>query len=160
MGTFLTIKNSIIDFILQLKPNGLEQFLLSVGALIGAVLSIALGGIDKMIYALIALCIIDYLTGTAAALKTGKWGSKEGFIGLLRKTVIFSVIALANLIDIAIDVHLLRQMAICAYALNEAGSIIENIDRAGWGSIIPPILRKALAQINEKTENGMLKNRR
>lgn len=157
MGTFITIKDSVVDFILQLKPTGLEQVLLSIGAVIGVVISIALGGIDKMIWALIALCIIDYLTGTVAALKTGQWGSKEGFIGLLRKTVIFSVVALANLIDVAIDVHALRQMAICAYALNEAGSIIENVDRAGWGSIIPGILRKALVQLNERAEKGSLK---
>mgnify|MGYP003266273939 CR=1 FL=1 len=157
MNTFVIIKNAVVDFVLQLKPTELEQILLSIGAVAGMVISIALGGVDKMIYALLALCVIDYLTGTLAALKTGQWGSKEGFIGLLRKTVIFSVVALANLIDVAIDVHALRQMAICAYALNEAGSIIENIDRAGWGSIIPNILRKALVQINEKAEKGVLK---
>jgi toxin secretion/phage lysis holin len=157
MGTFVVIKNAIIDFIIQLKPNGLEQALMSIGAVAGMAISIALGGVDKMIYALLALCVIDYATGTVAALKTGQWGSKEGFIGLLRKTVIFSVVALANLIDIAIDVHALRQMAICAYALNEAGSIIENIDRAGWGSIIPNIFRKALVQLNERAERGPLK---
>lgn len=154
MSTFLTIKNSVVDFILQLKPNDLEQVLLTIGAFIGMVVSVALGGIDKMIWALITLCIIDYITGTVAALKTGKWGSKEGFIGLLRKTVIFSVVALANIIDIAIDVHVLRQMAICAYALNEAGSIVENIDRTGYGKYIPAILRNALAQLNGKAEKG------
>lgn len=154
MSTFLTIKNSVVDFILQLKPNDLEQVLLTIGAFIGMVVSVALGGIDKMIWALITLCIIDYITGTVAALKTGKWGSKEGFIGLLRKTVIFSVVALANIIDIAIDVHVLRQMAICAYALNEAGSIVENIDRTEYGKYIPAILRNALAQLNEKAEKG------
>lgn len=157
MSTFVTIKNSIVDFVLQLKPSGLEQALMTAGAVIGMAVSIALGGIDKMIWALIALCVIDYATGTIAAAKSGEWGSKEGFIGLLRKTVIFSVVALANVIDIAIDVHILRQMAICAYALNEAGSIVENVDRAGWGYIIPAILRKALAQLNERAERGTLK---
>lgn len=157
MNTFIIIKNSVVDFIIQLKPTELEQILLGVGSVVGMGISLALGGVDKMIYALIALCIIDYATGTIAALKTGQWGSKEGFIGLLRKTVIFSVVSLANLIDMAIDVHALRQMAICAYALNEAGSIIENVDRAGWGSIIPAILRKALVQLNDKAEKGTLK---
>lgn len=157
MNTFIIIKNSVVDFIIQLKPTELEQILLGIGSVVGMGISLALGGVDKMIYALIALCIIDYATGTIAALKTGQWGSKEGFIGLLRKTVIFSVVALANLIDVAIDVHALRQMAICAYALNEAGSIIENVDRAGWGSVIPAILRKALVQLNERAEKGILK---
>lgn len=157
MNTFYIIKDSIVEFITNLKPNGLEQMLLAIGSVIGMAISLALGGVDKMIYALLALCIIDYLTGTAAAFVTGKWGSKEGFIGLLRKTVIFSVVALANLIDMAIDVHALRQMAICAYALNEAGSIVENIDRAGFGGCIPHFLRSGLAQLSEKAEKGILK---
>lgn len=49
--------------------------------------------------------------------------------------------------------HVLRQMAICAYALNEAGSIIENIDRSGWGEHIPAFIRNALARLQEKA-NG------
>ena len=157
MNTFLQIKDSIIDFLLQLKPTGAEQYLMSIGAVIGLVFSVSIGGMDSMIYALIALSIVDYITGMFTAFKTGQWDSSTGFRGILKKFVIFAVVALCNCIDTAMNMHILRQMAICAYALNEAGSIIENIDRAGYGKYIPTVIRNALARLTEKAEEGELK---
>ena len=157
MNTFLQIKDSIIDFLLQLKPTGAEQYLMSIGAVIGLVFSVSIGGMDSMIYALIALSIVDYITGMFTAFKTGQWDSSTGFRGILKKFVIFAVVALCNCIDTAMGMHILRQMAICAYALNEAGSIIENIDRAGYGQYIPDVIRNALARLTEKAEEGTLK---
>ena len=159
MNTFLQIKDSIIDFLLQLKPTGAEQYLMSIGAVIGLVFSVSIGGMDSMIYALIALCIVDYITGMFTAFKTGQWDSSTGFRGILKKFIIFAVVALCNCIDTAMNMHILRQMAICAYALNEAGSIIENIDRAGYGQYIPDVIRNALARLNEQAEKGSLKVR-
>lgn len=159
MNTFLQIKDSIIDVLLQLKPTGTEQYLMSIGAVIGLIFSVSVGGMDKMIYALIALSIVDYITGMVTAFKTGQWDSSTGFRGILKKFVIFAVVALCNTIDTAMNMHILRQMAICAYALNEAGSIIENIDRAGYGQYIPDVIRNALARLTEKAEEGELKRR-
>jgi toxin secretion/phage lysis holin len=157
MNTLILIKDNIVDFIIFLKPTGLEQHLLTIGAVIGLIFSLAVGGMDKMIYGLIALTIIDYVTGMFTAFKTGQWDSSTGFRGILKKFVIFAVVALCNTIDTAMGMHILRQMAICAYALNEAGSIIENVDRAGYGQYIPDVIRNALARLTEKAEEGKLK---
>lgn len=157
MNTFIQIKDSVLDFLLQLKPTGAEQYLMSIGAVIGLVFSVSIGGMDSMIYALIALCIVDYITGMFTAFKTGQWDSSTGFRGILKKFVIFAVVALCNTIDTAMGMHILRQMAICAYALNEAGSIIENVDRAGYGQYIPDVIRNALARLSEQAEEGKLK---
>lgn len=157
MNTFIQIKDSVLDFLLQLKPTGAEQYLMSIGAVIGLVFSVSIGGMDSMIYALIALCIVDYITGMFTAFKTGQWDSSTGFRGILKKFVIFAVVALCNCIDTAMSMHILRQMAICAYALNEAGSIIENVDRAGYGQYIPDVIRNALARLSEQAEEGKLK---
>lgn len=157
MNTFIQIKDSIVDFLIYLKPTGAEQYLMSIGAVIGLVFSVSIGGMDSMIYALIALCIVDYITGMFTAFKTGQWDSSTGFRGILKKFVIFAVVALCNTIDTAMNMHILRQMAICAYALNEAGSIIENVDRAGYGKYIPDVIRNALARLTEKAEEGKLK---
>lgn len=157
MNTFIQIKDSIVDFLIYLKPTGAEQYLMSIGAVIGLVFSVSVGGMDSMIYALIALCIVDYITGMFTAFKTGQWDSSTGFRGILKKFVIFAVVALCNCIDTAMGMHILRQMAICAYALNEAGSIIENIDRASYGQYIPDVIRNALARLTEKAEEGKLK---
>ena len=157
MNTFIQIKDSILDFLIYLKPTGAEQYLMSIGAVIVLVFSVSIGGMDSMIYALIALCIVDYITGMFTAFKTGQWDSSTGFRGILKKFVIFAVVALCNCIDTAMGMHILRQMAICAYALNEAGSIIENVDRAGYGQYIPNVIRNALARLTEKAEEGKLK---
>lgn len=157
MNTFIQIKDSIVDFLIYLKPTGAEQYLMSIGAVIGLVFSVSIGGMDSMIYALIALCIVDYITGMFTAFKTGQWDSSTGFRGILKKFIIFAVVALCNCIDTAMNMHILRQMAICAYALNEAGSIIENVDRAGYGQYIPDVIRNALARLTEKAEEGKLK---
>lgn len=157
MNTFIQIKDSIVDFLIYLKPTGAEQYLMSIGAVIGLTFSICVGGMDKMIYALIALCIVDYITGMFTALKTGVWDSSAGFKGILKKFIIFAVVALCNIVDTAMNIQILRQMAICAYALNEAGSIIENVDKAGYGQYIPVIIRNALARLTEQAEEGKLK---
>ena len=153
MNSLMQILDEVYEFIKNCVPTGAEQYLMAIGAAIGLGISIAVGGMDKMIYALIALMILDYATGIIAACRTGQWDSSTGFVGLAKKTVILGVVALCNTVDTAMDTHTLRQMAICAYALNEAGSIVENIDRAGWGEHIPAFIRNALARLQSTTEN-------
>ena len=152
MNSLMTIIDDVFDFAKNLVPTGTEQWLLGIGAAIGLGISIAVGGMDKMIYALIALMILDYASGIIAACRTGQWDSSTGFVGLAKKAVILAVVALCNTVDTAMDTHTLRQMAICAYALNEAGSIVENIDRAGWGEHIPAFIRNALARLQSSTD--------
>ena len=152
MNTLLQILDEVYEFIKNCVPTGTEQYLMAIGAAIGLFISIAVGGMDKMIYALIALMVLDYTTGMIAAFKTGQWDSSTGFVGLAKKAVILAVVALCNTVDTAMDTHALRQMAICAYALNEAGSIVENVDRAGWGEHIPAFIRNALARLQSSTD--------
>ena len=152
MNSLMQILDEVYEFIKNCVPTGAEQYLMAIGAAIGLGISIAVGGMDKMIYALIALMILDYATGIIAACRTGQWDSSTGFVGLAKKAVILGVVALCNTVDTAMDTHTLRQMAICAYALNEAGSIIENVDRAGWGEHIPAFIRNALARLQSKQE--------
>lgn len=152
MNTLTTILDDVYEFVKTCMPTGAEQYLMAIGAAAGLVLSVAVGGFDEMIYALIALMVSDYITGIIAACRTGKWDSSVGFVGLAKKAVILGVIALCNTVDVAMGTHAFRQAAICAYALNEAGSIIENIDRAGWGEHIPSFIRNALARLKERTE--------
>lgn len=156
MDTLETVLNAILDFLKHCKPDAMEQYLLSVGAGIGIVINLMLGNIDQTVWALIALSTADYITGVVAACKTGEWDSSTGFIGLAKKATIFVVVGLCHWCDEAIKIDILRQMAICAYALNELGSNIENIDKAGYGGAIPSGVRKMLARLKAKTDNGEL----
>ena len=158
MNSLMQILDEVYEFIKNCVPTGAEQYLMAIGAAIGLGISIAVGGMDKMIYALIALMILDYATGIIAACRTGQWDSSTGFVGLAKKAVILAVVALCNTVDVAMNTHTLRQMAICAYALNEAGSIVENVDRAGWGEHIPSFIRNALARLKAKDDENEKNN--
>ena len=153
--TFISIKNSALGFVTELKPDVMQQYLMSIGAALGLFLSVALGGIDAMIWALVALSIIDYASGTVAAFKTGKWNSNTGFKGIGKKCVIFAFVMLANAVDCGIgNSHAFRQIIIGAYAVNEAGSILENIDLLGYGRLIPAAIRNGLVRLKETSDKG------
>jgi toxin secretion/phage lysis holin len=128
---------------------------MSIGAAIGALLSAALGGFDQSLAALLALVALDYATGIWAAAKRGELSSAVGYRGIVRKVMIFVMVALANLIDAGIKMHVLRDAVICAYAVNEGMSLLENMDRLGLGEYIPDFLRKKIAQLrDEKAGRG------
>lgn len=122
----------------------------------GACLSFLFGGWDQAAQALLVLIIADYITGMVAAWKTETLSSSKGFTGILRKMAILLVVALANTLDLGMGLnHLLRSMVICGYAGMEGLSLLENVDRAGYGNYIPVFLRSKLVQLRE--EKGVSK---
>lgn len=121
-----------------------------ISGTIGSTLAWLLGGIDLQLTWLFVFVLIDYVTGTFAAGKVGGWSSAVGFKGLFKKVFIFVVVAFCHGIDVTTNSDFLRNAAIAAYAINELGSTLENLDRLGWGSLIPSFLRQALKQIKNK----------
>lgn len=121
----------------------------TVFAAIGGFLGWFLGGLDGLLYALIAAVVTDYLTGLAAAKVEQKVSSKIGFVGILRKVLIFLLVGLGNILDI----HLLgngsaiRTAIIFFYVSNEGISILENCTRAGLP--VPDKLKAVLEQLNK-----------
>ena len=122
----------------------------------GGCLSFLVGGFDQAAQALMILIIADYITGMLAAWRTGTLSSQKGFMGIPRKVAIILVVSLANMLDLGMGLgHLLRGMVICGYAGMEGLSLLENVDRAGYGSYIPAFLRDKLIQLRE--EKGVSK---
>ena len=66
-----------------------------IGGVAGGFLCQWLGGWDVILKALVALVILDYITGVLKAIYTKTLSSAVGFKGLIRKGVIFIVIATA-----------------------------------------------------------------
>ena len=124
------------------------------GALVG-VLTYAVGGIDVAVQWLFAFVVVDYLLGVAAACKTHVWSSSTGFKGIVKKAVIFSVVCVGNGLDQVLGTGgTLRNAAIAAYCVNEAGSILENLGRLGYTVLIPVKIKNAIKSINENSEGG------
>ncbi len=115
----------------------------------------------------IVLMALDYLTGTAAAVKSGTWASKSARDGIWHKTgeiVVVVVSALADrvlavvaeqlpLVDIALPgVGLLLPMVLVWYCVTELGSVLENA--AAMGAPIPEWLSKILANAEKKLDDA------
>ena len=118
---------------------------------VSAAFSFLVGGIDAPIKYFLILTALDYVTGMIAAWRTCTLSSTKAFDGIRRKIIIFAIVVLANLIDGAAGLgHILRGTALLTYAIMEGMSIVENIDRAGWGEHVPAFLRAKLIQMREE----------
>lgn len=120
---------------------------------LGAVLGWYLGGLDGFLYALIAFVIADYITGLLAAISEHRVSSSVGFHGIARKILIFTLVGLANLLDIYVlnQAGVLRTATIFFYLSNEGISLIENATRLGLP--VPEQIRQALDAITRRSEN-------
>lgn len=92
--------------------------------------------------------IIEWFTKTIEDLK--EFDNEMQGKGILKKVLMFVVIAVCHGLDQTTGMDTFRSMAIFAYAVNEVGSIIENIDACGWGKYIPQFLRNGLKKIKDK----------
>ena len=127
----------------------------AISGTIWATLDLALGGIDTPIKALAILITLDFITGVTAGYKNNELSSSKGTKGLWKKAGVFFCVFIACLLDMCIGTEVFRGMTISGFALIEAMSLIENLDRMGWGYIIPNFLRVRLKQIaDEKVMKG------
>ena len=117
---------------------------------IGGVLGVFLGGMDGLIYALLAFSVIDYVTGIMCAIDKKKLSSSVGFKGIARKIIIFSLVGVANILDVYILGHVgvLRAAVIFFYLSNEGISILENTSKLGLP--VPEKLQNILQQLNKE----------
>jgi len=113
-------------------------------AAIGVVVSSVCGGWDSVLAILLTLIVIDYTTGLIKGGYQKELSSFTGWMGLLRKGVIFLVIVLAHQVDIVLGntAPIFRTATAYFYIANEAISITENI--ALLGIPLPSFLIKAL----------------
>ena len=109
-----------------------------------------MGGCDGLIVALLCFVAVDYITGLMCAVSDKKLSSKAGFKGICRKVLIFTLVGVANIIDIQI-IHtgsVLRTAVIFFYLSNEGVSLLENT--AHLGLPIPKKLKEVLEQLHHK----------
>ena len=116
---------------------------------ISGYLGYVLGGHDSFLYALIAFVVIDYLTGIMLAIIKKRLSSAVGFDGILKKIMIFLMVAIAHTIDAYLigNGGAIRTAVIFFYISNEGISILEN--SANLGLPIPEKLREILIQLKE-----------
>ena len=121
-------------------------------AAVGGWLGWFLGGCDGLLYALIAFCIIDYLSGVACAIADHNLSSQIGFKGIFKKVLIFLLVGIGHILDTQVigSGSVLRTAVIFFYISNEGVSLVENA--AHLGLPIPEKLKAVLEQLHDRAE--------
>lgn len=125
-----------------------------LGGTIGGVLAFMFGGFDVLLYALIVLVVLDYVTGLAKGFYTKTVSSEIGFKGLIKKFILFVVVVVAVVLQRVLNNAVpLREVTITFFICNEGISILEN---AAEFVPIPQKLKDVLLQLrstgDKKTE--------
>lgn len=135
-----------------MEANRAIGYLKLAVAVVGAFLTTFFGGWDTMLRVLVLFVAIDYVVGVTAAWFEKKLNSEIGARGIVKKFLLFVVVALAVQVDLALGQEIFRSLAIWFYLANEALSIIENAGRCGVP--IPSFLKTALEQMKQKADEG------
>ena len=126
--------------------NIIQTILTAIGGFLGWFF----GGFDGFLYALLAFVCIDYITGVMVAIVNKTVSSEVGFKGIFKKVLIFTLVGVANIIDVNVlqSSSAIRTAVIFFYLSNEGISIIENAGILGLP--IPQKLKDVLAQLKDK----------
>ena len=137
------------------EDSGMKEFwnfIQMVFMAVGGWLGWFMGGCDGLLYALIAFVVIDYLTGVMCAFADHTLSSEVGFRGICRKVLIFLLVGMANILDVAVigNGSVLRTAVIFFYISNEGVSLLENAGHLGLP--IPQKMKEVLEQLHDKSE--------
>lgn len=134
------------------RMDKLFNWISVVGGVLGGFLAYWLGGWDVLLKTIVFMSILDYVTGWIKAIYNKRMSSEIGFRGILKKIVMFIVIAVAYAIQLLVnDTVPLREVVITFYIANEALSILEN---AAEFIKIPDKLKSVLLQLRDKNSEG------
>jgi toxin secretion/phage lysis holin len=119
-------------------------------AILGGLAGLIFGESIGLLVALFWMAVIDYGSGLAAAFIEKTLSSKIGFRGIVKKVMIFVMVALAHQVDSALGTkNMFRDATIVFYMANELLSIFENAGRIGVP--VPDRLMQAVEVLKGKS---------
>ena len=131
----------------------MDNIFKSIMAGVCTVISFLFGDMEGLMIALIALIILDYISGVIAAAVEKRLSSEVGAKGIAKKIFMLLIVALANIVDINVigDGHVLKTVTVVFYICNECISLIENAGRIGVP--VPKKLLDVLEQLRDKDDD-------
>ena len=117
--------------------NFIQMVFMAVGGWLGWFM----GGCDGLLYALVAFVVIDYLTGVMCAFADHTLSSEVGFRGICRKVLIFLLVGMANILDVAV----VKNKVIDVIVMNLAGFVhktVAGLVQPGFHKAFPLAIRK------------------
>lgn len=146
--------------------ENINTFKAAITAILAAMTALW-GWFGWIIVAWIACMAIDYLTGSAAALRAGEWSSSVARDGIWHKVGSIVAVVVAAILDMVISTIisnipnvtlpftysvLLGPLVVIWYILTEAGSIIENV--GALGAPIPAWLSKMIETLKSNVDDA------
>lgn len=141
-----------------MENNVFTAIKVTVASLFGA-----FGWLGWLVVGWVTCMVIDYVSGTCAALRNGEWSSAKAREGIWHKAGMIIVVIAASLLDGVLGVSvnnlnipfeyttLLVPVVLVWYSVTEIGSVLENASRLGVN--IPPVIAKMMAGV-ENTIGG------
>lgn len=144
----------------DLLPKTVEGALTILGGWIGLIWSATLQSVAPLAWWFAIFVLTDLITGVWAGVKTTGFSSKALYAGMFKKGIAFAIIILAHGLDVSFwyvlkNLPVCQSVVLCAYCCGEFGSIVENIERAGYGDALPPALRKIFLTLEKRLENAV-----
>ena len=110
--------------------------------IVGGFFAAIFGQWGSILWAVLVIMVLDYLTGVIKAIYTKTISSEIGFKGLLKKITVLIIVALSNVLQqITGDNVAIREIVIMFYVANEGISVLENV------AVIYPRMPKAIKDI-------------
>lgn len=130
----------------------MDNIFKNILAWICTIISFLFGDMEGLMVALIALIILDYISGVIAAAVEKRLSSEVGAKGIAKKIFMLLIVALANIVDTSVigDGHVLKTVTVVFYICNECISLIENAGRIGVP--VPKKLLDVLEQLKNRDE--------
>ena len=130
----------------------MDNIFKNIMAAVCTLISFLFGDMEGMLIALIALIILDYISGVIAAAVEKRLSSAVGAKGIAKKIFMLLIVALANIVDTSVigDGHVLKTVTVVFYICNECISLIENAGRIGVP--VPKKLLDVLEQLKNSDE--------
>lgn len=118
----------------------------------GGIVAAMFGKWDAVLYTLVVLICMDYITGVIKACYLSELSSEIGYKGILKKIMIMCVVALSHVLEKVIGEAIgLREIVITFFIANEGISILENA--AVLLPNMPKRIKDVLLQLRDK-ESG------
>lgn len=136
----------------------MEKFgIKTILSFLGTTFFFLFGGWDIALQSMVVMIVIDYITGVSRAFIKKDLNSEIGFKGIIKKTLMFAIVAVAVVVDKATgETGLVRNLVIWFLVANEGISILENL--AAMDIIIPDFLKEKLEQIKGSNKKEVKKH--
>lgn len=125
------------------------------GAWLGLIWGSTLASVAPLVWWYATFVAADLVTGIWAAISQKDFRSKTLAAGMIKKALSFAIIILSHGLDVSFwyvlnNMPIFQSITLCAYACGEFGSIVENIERAGFGDALPPVLKRIFLTMEDR----------